>query len=93
MPKVLVVDDSVSVRKVMERALTARDISVIAAATGSEAIERIEREAPDAVVCDVVLPDRDGYQVCQFVKTHPRLGTTPAPPPPRSAASSRRQSR
>ncbi|MBI3635004.1 MAG: response regulator [Candidatus Rokubacteria bacterium] len=77
MPTVLVVDDSVSVRKVMERALTARDISVIAAATGTEAIERIESEAPDAVVCDVVLPDRDGYQVCQFVKTHPRLGATP----------------
>lgn len=77
MPTVLVVDDSVSVRKVMERALTARDINVIVAATGSEAIERIESEAPDAIVCDVVLPDRDGYQVCQFVKTHPRLGTTP----------------
>lgn len=77
MPKVLVVDDSVSVRKVMERALAAHDINVIAAATGNEAIERIETEAPDAIVCDVVLPDRDGYQVCQFVKTHPRLGTTP----------------
>lgn len=77
MPTVLVVDDSVSVRKVMERALSAHDMRVIAAATGGEAIDRIERDAPDAVVCDVVLPDRDGYQVCQFVKTHPRLATTP----------------
>src|SRR5262245_41014447 len=77
MPKVLVVDDSLSVRKVVERALMGRQIEVVCAATGSEALERIEREAPDVVVCDVVMPDRDGYEICEFVKRHPRLGQTP----------------
>jgi CheY-like chemotaxis protein/predicted regulator of Ras-like GTPase activity (Roadblock/LC7/MglB family) len=77
MAKVLVVDDSLSVRKVVERALIGRQIEVVCAATGTEALERIEREAPDVVVCDVVMPDRDGYEICEFVKRHPRLASTP----------------
>ena len=77
MAKVLVVDDSLSVRKVVERALVGRQIEVVCAATGSEALERIEREAPDVVVCDVVMPDRDGYEICEYIKRHPRLGQTP----------------
>ena len=77
MAKVLVVDDSLSVRKVVERALIGRQIEVVCAATGTEALERIEHEAPDVVVCDVVMPDRDGYEICEFVKRHPRLGRIP----------------
>jgi len=77
MPKVLVVDDSLSVRKVVERALLGRQMEVVCAATGSEAIERFERDEPDIVVCDVLMPDKDGYEICEFVKRHPRLGATP----------------
>ncbi|MGH7278494.1 MAG: response regulator [Candidatus Rokuibacteriota bacterium] len=77
MPTVMVIDDSLSVRKVVERALARKSIGVISAASGNEAIARLETEAPDVVVCDVVMPDRDGYQICEFVKTHPRLATTP----------------
>jgi CheY-like chemotaxis protein len=77
MSKVLVVDDSLSVRKVVERALAGRQIDVVCAASGSEAIERLERDAPDVVVCDVVMPDRDGYEICEFIKGHPHLAHTP----------------
>ena len=78
MTKILVVDDNVSVRDVVERALTSREIEVVSVGSGGEAIERIEREHPDLVVCDVVLmPERDGFEVCRFVKTHPELGRTP----------------
>src|SRR5919108_1147386 len=77
MAKVLVIDDSLSVRKVVERALVGRQIEVVCAATGTEALERIEREAPDIVVCDVVMPDRDGYEICEYIKRHPRLSRTP----------------
>lgn len=77
MAKVLVVDDSVSVRKVVEKALTGRNVEVLSAATASEAIERIERDRPDLVVCDVILPDRDGYEVCEYVRTHPVLARIP----------------
>ena len=77
MSKVLVVDDSLSVRKVVERALAGRQIDVVCAASGSEALERLERDTPDIVVCDVVMPDRDGYEICEFIKRHPRLSHTP----------------
>ena len=77
MPKVLVVDDSLSVRKVVEKALSGRNVEVLSAASGAEAIERIDRDRPDIVVCDVILPDKDGYQVCQYVRSHPKIGKTP----------------
>jgi CheY-like chemotaxis protein/predicted regulator of Ras-like GTPase activity (Roadblock/LC7/MglB family) len=77
MPKVLVVDDSLSVRKVVQRALESKRIEVLSAASGSEALEQISREAPDLIVCDVIMPDMDGYQICDFVKNHPTLGRTP----------------
>jgi CheY-like chemotaxis protein len=77
MPKVLVVDDSLSVRKVVEKALESRGLQVLAAASGSEAIEMLERDRPDVVICDVILPDKDGYQICQYVRSHAAIGTTP----------------
>ena len=77
MPKVLVVDDSLSVRKVVEKALEGRGLQVLAAASGSEAIEMLERDRPDVVICDVVLPDKDGYQICQYVRSHAVIGATP----------------
>ena len=77
MPKVLVVDDSLSVRKVVERALAGRRIDVVEAASGSVARELIERESPDLIVCDVIMPDPDGYEICAFVKSHRRLAGTP----------------
>jgi len=72
-----VVDDSLSVRKVVQRALESRRIEVLSAASGTEALEQIGREAPDLIVCDVIMPDMDGYQICDFVKKHPTLGHTP----------------
>src|SRR4029077_19913343 len=77
MPKVLVVDDSLSVRKVVQRALESRRIEVLSAASGSEALEQIGREAPDLIVCDVVMPDMDGVRSCDFVNHPPTPGPTP----------------
>jgi CheY-like chemotaxis protein/predicted regulator of Ras-like GTPase activity (Roadblock/LC7/MglB family) len=77
MPKVLVVDDSLSVRKVVQRALESKRIEVLSAASGNEAMEQIGRETPDLIVCDVIMPDMDGYQICDFVKRHPTLRNTP----------------
>jgi len=77
MRKVLVVDDSLSVRKVVEKALEVRGLQVLAAATGAEAITMIDRDRPDVVICDVMLPDKEGYQICEYVRAHPAIGATP----------------
>ncbi len=77
MAKVLVVDDSLSVRTVVERALKSKRIEVLSAASGTEAMAQIRREEPDLVVCDVIMPDMEGYEICEFVRDHPRLAQTP----------------
>src|SRR5262245_18774032 len=77
MPKVLIDDDSLTVRKVVERILESRQMQVRQASLGTEAIERIQHDEPDIVLCDVLLPDKEGYEVCRFVKSHPRLDRTP----------------
>ena len=77
MPRVLVVDDSLSVRKMVERALEMKGFEVLAAASGTEAMERLDSAMPDLVVCDVVMPDVDGYRICEFVRAHPKLSETP----------------
>ena len=77
MTKVLVVDDSVNVRTVVERALGSRRIDVLSAASGADAMAQIRSEEPDLVVCDVIMPDMEGYEICEFVRRHPRLADTP----------------
>jgi CheY-like chemotaxis protein/predicted regulator of Ras-like GTPase activity (Roadblock/LC7/MglB family) len=77
MAKVLVVDDSASVRTIVERALRSRHHQVVAASSGADAIAHLRREEPDLVVCDVIMPDMEGYELCEIVRGHPRLGGTP----------------
>lgn len=77
MPRVLVVDDSLSVRKMVERALETKGFEVMAASSGGEAIERLDSSLPDLIVCDVVMPDVDGYRICESVRAHPVLCHTP----------------
>ncbi|MDO8480123.1 MAG: response regulator [Candidatus Rokubacteria bacterium] len=77
MARVLVVDDSLSVRKMVERALEMKGFEVLSASSGADAMERIGSAMPDIVVCDVVMPDVDGYRICEFVRTHPTLSETP----------------
>jgi DNA-binding response OmpR family regulator len=77
MPKVLVADDSIAVRKVAERLLTEAGMGVSLAANGEEALAYLAREKPDLVVSDVIMPDKSGYEVCAFVRAHSALANTP----------------
>ena len=77
MPKILIVEESPTVRALIGAALERRRIDVLGAASGAEALECIEREQPDLVVSDVYMPDMDGYRICDFVRAHSDLKTTP----------------
>jgi CheY-like chemotaxis protein len=66
--KVVIVDDSVSVCKAIERMLRPREIRVVGIHSGEEALARLEGERPDLVLCDLVLPDREGVEICRFVR-------------------------
>ena len=77
MPKVLVADDSIAVRKVAERLLTEAGFSVVMAANGEEALAYLAKEKPDLIVSDVIMPDKSGYEVCAFVRGQKAIANTP----------------
>ncbi len=77
MPKILVADDSIAVRKVAERLLTEAGLDVALAASADEAIALLANERPDLIVSDVIMPDKSGYEVCSFVRGQESLSSTP----------------
>jgi len=77
MPKVLIADDSIAVRKVAERLLTEAGLAVTLVANGEEALAYLAKETPDLVVSDVIMPDKSGYEVCAFVRAQRMLANTP----------------
>jgi DNA-binding response OmpR family regulator len=77
MPKVLIADDSLSVRKVAERLLTAAGFDVALAANGEEALAGLTATRPDLVIADVIMPDKSGFEICAEVRSHATLSGTP----------------
>lgn len=77
MEKVLVIDDSLSVRVALERILKRRPIEVLTAATGMTGVAAMLERSPALVICDLVLPDRDGISLARFVRQHPLLKGIP----------------
>lgn len=76
-PTVYFIDDSATMREVIKVAFRRENINVVACHDASTALSQIEQAAPDIVITDVIMPDKDGYEVCQFIKQHPTLGKTP----------------
>src|SRR6266849_4379518 len=77
MPTILVVDDSLSVRKVAERLLTEAGLEVAAVSNGEEALDWMSTKRPDLVIADVIMPDKSGFDVCAFVRSNAALADTP----------------
>ena len=77
MPIILVVDDSLSVRKVAERMLKEAGLDVALAANGEEALAWLSTNQPDLVIADVIMPDKSGFEVCAFVRAQASLANTP----------------
>ncbi|MGH9671524.1 MAG: response regulator [Terriglobales bacterium] len=76
-PTVYFIDDSATMREVIKVAFRRENINVVACHDAATALSQIEESAPDVVITDVIMPDKDGYEVCQFIKQHPRLGKIP----------------
>ncbi|AFY40467.1 two component transcriptional regulator, winged helix family [[Leptolyngbya] sp. PCC 7376] len=65
---ILVVDDEIAVRRILNTRLSMIGYDIITAADGDEALEVFWRERPDLVILDVMMPKRDGYYVCQEIR-------------------------
>lgn len=69
---ILLADDSVTIRKIVELTFGDTDIRVESVGSGREALERLRDLRPDLVLADVVMPGPSGYEVCRAVKASPR---------------------
>lgn len=76
-PTVLVVDDSATIRKFVTFSLRARDIRVIGAQDGLEALEVLATETADLIITDLNMPGLDGYRLIQALREDPATATTP----------------
>ena len=75
--RILVVDDSPTIRKVVGSILEARAYEPVLAGDGQEALELLETEKVDLVLLDFVMPRMNGYQFCRELRAHPELKGLP----------------
>lgn len=66
--KILVVDDEVSIRQILETRLSIRGYEVILAANGEDALHLFRKEQPNLVILDIMLPKLDGYELCNEIR-------------------------
>jgi CheY-like chemotaxis protein len=76
-PVVYFIDDSATMREVIKIAFRKENIQVITCADAASALEQFGSTAPDAVITDVIMPDKDGYEVCAFIKQNEALAKVP----------------
>lgn len=77
MSTVLVVEDSRSQRECISHQLTCSGLNIIQASDGVEALAQIEKNCPDLVLLDIVMPRMDGYGVCRLIKANPETRNIP----------------
>jgi len=75
--RILVADDSVTIQKVVELTFSREDYELIPARSGEEAIRKAREMRPDLMLIDLVMPDKNGYEVCRTLREDPLLRTTP----------------
>ena len=76
-PLILVVDDSITVRRVTQRLLQREGYRVAMAADGLQALERLQEERPAVVLSDIEMPRMDGFDLARNIRSDPRLSDLP----------------
>lgn len=75
--KVMVIDDSQTIRRTAETLLVKEGYAVITAADGFEALAKIADQKPDLIFIDIMMPRLDGYQACALIKGNAKYSSTP----------------
>ena len=77
MAKILLADDSGHAQRMGAKILTAEGHEVATVSNGQAAIKTLKDSIPDLIVADVFMPGKTGYEVCQFIKSDPKLSSIP----------------
>ncbi|MFM2346876.1 MAG: hypothetical protein RL654_1629 [Pseudomonadota bacterium] len=75
--RVLVVDDSNTIRRSAEIFLKQGGCEVVLAEDGFDALAKVSDHRPDLIFCDILMPRLDGYQTCAIIKRNPRFASVP----------------
>jgi twitching motility two-component system response regulator PilG len=75
--KVLIIDDSQTIRRSAENMLSSEGIEILTAEDGFEALSIIAEERPNLIFIDIVMPKLDGYQACAIIKNNPDFRDIP----------------
>lgn len=77
MTKVLIVDDSQTLRQMLSELLQGVGLQVFEATNGVEAKGKILEQLPDLVITDLIMPEMNGYELCRWIKNEPTTKTIP----------------
>ena len=75
--KVLVIDDSNTIRRSAEIFLKQGGHEVLLAEDGFDALAKVSDHRPDVIFCDILMPRLDGYQTCAIIKRNPEFASVP----------------
>ena len=75
--KILLADDSITIQKVVELTFSDGDYEVSAVNNGAKAIQKLSELRPDIILSDIIMPEKNGYEVCEYVKSHPEYRNIP----------------
>lgn len=75
--KILVADDSLTIQKVVELTFSDADYVLTCVSNGRLALERVRDDPPDLILADVVMPEKNGYEVCETIKRNPATAGIP----------------
>ncbi len=74
--KLLLADDSITIQKVIGIIFATEDYQLLMSDDGNDAFEKAREEHPDLVIADVSMPGKDGFELCQAIKSEPQLAHT-----------------
>ena len=75
--KILLADDSLTIQKVVELTFSDSEYDLLCVPNGQRALEKVAEESPDLILADVVMPEKNGYEVCEAIKANPATARIP----------------
>lgn len=75
--KILIVDDEIDTLLPLQKSLEAEDYLIVGASNGKEALIKAKTEIPDLIILDLMMPEMDGYEVCEKLKKDPLTKNIP----------------
>jgi DNA-binding NarL/FixJ family response regulator len=71
MKKILIVDDDLTLRRILHNSLEQRGYQVVSVGSGKDALARFSQDVPDIIVSDVSMPEMDGFEFCRQLRSQP----------------------